>query len=245
VISHSASSRRSKKQGFATWPANKDQFGTLPPWRAFNQLIFKWILSFLEKKASVAEVARRHDIHPNLLHQWHRQARTGVLAAGQEAGKALSRVIGMASQACGSMSLRLAVLIAGSAHLVQPGSGLVMVNPARKASLYRPSSSQTVAAPRQCRCDGLRRGWFRCLPCALVFQKDAASLDLFLGGNGSFISRRFIRSHWAGADKSHGNNSCREDWTDHGECFVDPAINIFVRSHEISLLIFWSNWRGA
>jgi transposase len=38
---------------------------------------------------SVAEVARRHDIHPNLLHQWRRQARTGVLAAGLEAGPAL------------------------------------------------------------------------------------------------------------------------------------------------------------
>jgi transposase len=30
--------------------------------------------------ASVAEVARRHDIHPNLLHLWRRQARTGNLA---------------------------------------------------------------------------------------------------------------------------------------------------------------------
>jgi transposase len=27
--------------------------------------------------ASVVEVARRHDIHPNLLHLWRRQARTG------------------------------------------------------------------------------------------------------------------------------------------------------------------------
>ena len=30
--------------------------------------------------ASVAEVARRHDVHPNLLHLWRRQARTGALA---------------------------------------------------------------------------------------------------------------------------------------------------------------------
>jgi transposase len=30
--------------------------------------------------ASVAEVARRHDVHPNLLHLWRRQARTGVLS---------------------------------------------------------------------------------------------------------------------------------------------------------------------
>jgi transposase len=32
----------------------------------------------------VIEVARRHDIHPNLLHLWRRQARTGVLSVGGE-----------------------------------------------------------------------------------------------------------------------------------------------------------------
>jgi transposase len=36
----------------------------------------------LAAEASVAEVARRHAVHPNLLHQWRRQARTGVLAPG-------------------------------------------------------------------------------------------------------------------------------------------------------------------
>jgi transposase len=30
--------------------------------------------------ATVAEVARRHDIHPNLLHLWRRQARRGAVA---------------------------------------------------------------------------------------------------------------------------------------------------------------------
>jgi transposase len=34
----------------------------------------------LAPEASVAEVARRHDIHPNLLHLWRRQARTRNLA---------------------------------------------------------------------------------------------------------------------------------------------------------------------
>jgi transposase len=29
----------------------------------------------------VTEVARRHDVHPNLLHLWRRQARIGVLSA--------------------------------------------------------------------------------------------------------------------------------------------------------------------
>jgi transposase len=34
--------------------------------------------------ASVVEVARRHDVHRNLLTVWRRQARTGVLACGAE-----------------------------------------------------------------------------------------------------------------------------------------------------------------
>jgi transposase len=34
----------------------------------------------LQAGANVAAVARRHDVHPNLLHHWRRQAR---LAAGQ------------------------------------------------------------------------------------------------------------------------------------------------------------------
>jgi transposase len=33
--------------------------------------------------ASVIEVARRHDVHPNLLTVWRRQARTGALGAGR------------------------------------------------------------------------------------------------------------------------------------------------------------------
>lgn len=35
--------------------------------------------------AMVSEIARRHDVHPNQLHSWRQQARTGVLA-GAEAG---------------------------------------------------------------------------------------------------------------------------------------------------------------
>ncbi|WP_245286695.1 transposase, partial [Bradyrhizobium sp. ARR65] len=34
--------------------------------------------------ASVVEVARRHDVHRNLVTVWRRQARTGVLACGLE-----------------------------------------------------------------------------------------------------------------------------------------------------------------
>jgi transposase len=32
----------------------------------------------------VTEVARRHDVHPNLLHLWRRQARTGVLSVAAD-----------------------------------------------------------------------------------------------------------------------------------------------------------------
>jgi transposase len=35
----------------------------------------------LQPGASVTAVARRHDVHPNLLHGWRRQARTGALDA--------------------------------------------------------------------------------------------------------------------------------------------------------------------
>jgi transposase len=36
-------------------------------------------------EASVAEIARRHDVHPNLLHAWRRQARIGTLVRGRDA----------------------------------------------------------------------------------------------------------------------------------------------------------------
>ena len=37
----------------------------------------------LAPSASVIDVARRHDVHPNLLTVWRRQARTGALGAGR------------------------------------------------------------------------------------------------------------------------------------------------------------------
>jgi transposase len=36
--------------------------------------------------AKIAEVARRHDVHANLLHGWRRQARTGTLVRGHDPG---------------------------------------------------------------------------------------------------------------------------------------------------------------
>ena len=46
----------------------------------------------LAPEACVAEVARRHDIHPNLLHLWRRQARTGTLALVRADDAAASEV---------------------------------------------------------------------------------------------------------------------------------------------------------
>jgi transposase len=38
----------------------------------------------LAAEANIAEIARRHDVHPNLLHTWRRQARTGLLVGAVE-----------------------------------------------------------------------------------------------------------------------------------------------------------------
>jgi transposase len=40
----------------------------------------------LAPEARVTEVARRHDVHPNLLHLWRRQARAGTLVARPDPG---------------------------------------------------------------------------------------------------------------------------------------------------------------
>jgi transposase len=38
----------------------------------------------LAAEANIAEIARRHDVHPNLLHAWRRQARAGLLVGAVE-----------------------------------------------------------------------------------------------------------------------------------------------------------------
>ena len=49
-------------------------------WTAAEKL--RIVEESLAPTASVFEVARRHDLHPNLLTVWRRQARTGAFACG-------------------------------------------------------------------------------------------------------------------------------------------------------------------
>ena len=56
----------------------------------------------LAPEASVAEVARRHDVHPNLLHSWRRQVRTGTPVRGRDLEKVADSVCRFAPVAVAS-----------------------------------------------------------------------------------------------------------------------------------------------
>jgi transposase len=51
-------------------------------WSAARKL--QVVAESLSAGSSVAEFARRHDIHPNLVHAWRRQARTGELSVAPD-----------------------------------------------------------------------------------------------------------------------------------------------------------------
>src|SRR6516165_6842027 len=53
----------------------------------------------LVPEAKVADVARRHDVHANLLHSWRRQAQQGFLAAGGRASPSPADAVGFAAGA--------------------------------------------------------------------------------------------------------------------------------------------------
>jgi transposase len=53
-------------------------------WTAAEKL--RIVEESLAGAASIAEVARRHDLHPNLLHVWRRQARTAALSGSPAEG---------------------------------------------------------------------------------------------------------------------------------------------------------------
>ena len=54
-------------------------------WTAAEKL--RLVEESLTTELSVAEFARRRDIHPNLIHDWRREARIGALAAGRSEAK--------------------------------------------------------------------------------------------------------------------------------------------------------------
>ena len=70
----------------------------------------------LAADTSVVEVARRHDIHPNLLHLWRRQARSGTLAP-----------VGRASGAPGNAVEFASVVIAKDAPVSAPSPGMIEI----------------------------------------------------------------------------------------------------------------------
>jgi transposase len=53
----------------------------------------------LAPEATVVEVARRYDVHPNLLHSWRRQAQTGLLTGGVAASPSPADAMGFAAVA--------------------------------------------------------------------------------------------------------------------------------------------------
>ena len=83
---------------------------------------------------SVAEFARRHDVHPNLVHAWRRQARTGELSAVPD-GEARFMPVAVASEDG-------AALLAGSGD----GGGSVVEVVLRNGRLLR--LSDRMAASR-------------------------------------------------------------------------------------------------
>ncbi len=88
---------------------------------------------------NIAEIARRHDIHPNLLHAWRRQARMGVLAGGVEGKPALSERVRFAAVAIApERPLLPAALPASAAGVIEvefAAGGRMRITGAAEASL--------------------------------------------------------------------------------------------------------------
>ena len=105
-------------------------------WSAAEKL--RMVEESLSAGAIVAEVARRHDVHPNLLHLWRRQAREGSLSGAGDNGArfvpvavtATPGVAGMAEQGAGVGSLIEVVLRNG--RLLRLPEGIA---PARAVAL--------------------------------------------------------------------------------------------------------------
>jgi transposase len=73
----------------------------------------------LTPEAKITEIARRHDVHPNLLHAWRRQARTGVLAGGGDAKATSSEAVRFAAVAIAPERLAVPAAVASSAGVIE------------------------------------------------------------------------------------------------------------------------------
>ena len=68
--------------------------------------------------AMVSEIARRHDVHPNQLHSWRRQARIGILA-GADAGHGAGEGTRFAAVAIAPEAVLLAAPSGQAAGLIE------------------------------------------------------------------------------------------------------------------------------
>jgi transposase len=83
----------------------------------------------LAPEATVAEVARRYDVHPNLLHTWRRQAERSVLTGGAEASPGPAGAMGFAAVAMTPAVRRLPASVptaAGSMIEIEFAAGMRM-----------------------------------------------------------------------------------------------------------------------
>ena len=87
----------------------------------------------LGAEVSGAEVARRHDIHPNLLHGWRRQARPGRAAVVRQGSDVPAGGVEFAAVALAGPPGTIEIEFAGRARLKITGP----VDPSMTAALIR------------------------------------------------------------------------------------------------------------
>jgi transposase len=102
----------------------------------------------LAAEASVVEVARRHDIHPNLLHHWRRQLRSGTVTS-----------VGRPSDALASKVQFATVAIAADERVSAPPPGMIEIEFASgtRLRITGPVDAATVSAAIAAAARGERR----------------------------------------------------------------------------------------
>src|SRR6202162_564623 len=68
-------------------------------WTSSEKL--RLVVESLSAGLSVAEFARRHDVHPNMVHSWRRQARMGELSiAPDDDARFVAGAVAVATESC-------------------------------------------------------------------------------------------------------------------------------------------------